>query len=235
MTYRGSLRTRGATRFQVAATSRARDDLDLAAQGITGAYVCYEAQGVRLAQGHLVSPRWVLWTPIVEAPRTDLELTAFGAPPRPRAQKTTRHKGITRVDVVAGLRPNGTRRRASHGYMARVVWQKQRTMKWFSDARHGDRLGALTAALAWRDATEQALGKPRTEQMVIGTARTNTGLVGIAERSSGPRGRRVFEVTWRTVDGKTQRTSYSIDKHGRRRALARAKHMRRVREQARLG
>lgn len=154
---------------------------------------------------------------------------------QPRSAKTTRHKGITRVDVMAGHHPDGRRRRASHGYMARVIWQGKIYIKWFADARHGDRLGAFVAAVEWRNQQEQRVGKPRTEVLVIGKARTNTGLVGIAERIRGPQHRPVIEVTWRTVTGRGRRTTYSITKYGRRGALARAKAKRRREERARHG
>lgn len=231
--YLGSVRRRGEHQFRVGATSMDRAGLDMLALQHAQSFVIFEAQGVRLATGHLVGPRWVLWE-VAPQPVVELEFTAPLLAP-PRRPKTTRHKGITRVDVEGGIRPNGTRRRASHGYMARVVWQGHRYIKWFSDRRHGDRLGALTAALDWRDAQERSLGKPRTNLPVVGKANTNTGLVGIREQRSGPRGLREFEVTWRTLDGRTRRTSYSIAKHGRHGALARAKAKRRHEEAARIG
>jgi hypothetical protein len=47
-------------------------------------------------------------------------------------------------------------------------------MKFFSDKKYGDRLGALTAALEWRDQTERELGKPRSEEPVISPTPTST-------------------------------------------------------------
>lgn len=128
--------------------------------------------------------------------------------------KTTKHKGITRIDHPA---------KRTFGYFVRVTWNKQRRSKFFSDSVYGDRLAALAAAIEWRNATERELGKPRTERQVIGVARTSTGIVGV--RRTIKDGREVYEATWR--DGnRIRRTSYSIAKHGERRALALARRAR---------
>ncbi len=134
-------------------------------------------------------------------------------PPRLRP-KTTKHKGITRIDHPA---------KRTFGYFVRVTWNKQRRSKFFSDSVYGDRLAALGAALAWRDQTERELGKPRTERQVIGVSRTSTGIVGV--RRAIKDGREVYEATWRE-GGRIKRTSYSIAKHGEKRALALARRAR---------
>ncbi len=130
--------------------------------------------------------------------------------------KRTRHKGIMRFD-------HPTKR--TFGFFVRVQWSGQRRSKFFSDGKHGDRLGALAAALAWRDEAERELGKPRTEEHIIGVLRTTTGIVGV-RRATRDDGADVYEATWR-ADGKTRRTSYSIRKHGPRRALTLARQARR--------
>lgn len=128
--------------------------------------------------------------------------------------KTTKHKGITRIDHPA---------KRTFGYFVRVTWNKQRRSKFFSDSVYGDRLAALGAALEWRNEIEKELGKPRTERQVIGVSRTSTGIVGV--RRTVKDGREVYEATWR--DGnRIKRTSYSIAKHGERRALALARRAR---------
>ncbi|WP_129627701.1 AP2/ERF family transcription factor [Candidatus Oscillochloris fontis] len=135
--------------------------------------------------------------------------------------KTTKHKGITRIDHPA---------KRTFGYFVRVTWNKQRRSKFFSDSVHGDRLAALSAALDWRNEAERELGKPRTERQVIGVSRTSTGIVGV--RRTVKDGREVYEATWR--DGqRIRRTSYSIAKHGERRALALARRAREKFEKAR--
>lgn len=134
-------------------------------------------------------------------------------PPRLRP-KTTKHKGITRIDHPA---------KRTFGYFVRVTWNKQRRSKFFSDSVYGDRLAALGAALEWRNLAERELGKPRTERQVIGVSRTSTGIVGV--RRTVKDGRDVYEATWRE-DGRIRRTSYSIAKHGERRALSLARRAR---------
>lgn len=134
-------------------------------------------------------------------------------PPRLRP-KTTRYKGITRIDHPA---------KRTFGYFVRVTWNKQRRSKFFSDSVHGDRLAALGTAIEWRNAAERELGKPRTERQVIGVSRTSTGIVGV--RRTRKDGREVYEATWREGN-RIRRTSYSIAKHGERRALALARRAR---------
>jgi hypothetical protein len=135
--------------------------------------------------------------------------------------KTTKHKGITRIDHPA---------KRTFGYFVRVTWNKQRRSKFFSDSVYGDRLAALSVALEWRNEAERELGKPRTERQVIGVSRTSTGIVGV--RRTLKDGRDVYEATWR--DGnRIRRTSYSIAKHGERRALSLARRAREKYEKAR--
>jgi hypothetical protein len=134
-------------------------------------------------------------------------------PPRLRP-KTTRYKGITRIDHPA---------KRTFGYFVRVTWNKQRRSKFFSDSVYGDRLAALSAAIEWRHAAERELGKPRTERQVIGVSRTSTGIVGV--RRTLKDGREVYEATWREGN-RIRRTSYSIAKHGERRALMLARRAR---------
>ncbi|WP_322819890.1 AP2/ERF family transcription factor [Chloroflexus sp.] len=150
---------------------------------------------------------------LLSAPTTPVVADTKKLPARLRP-KTTKHKGITRIDHPA---------KRTFGYFVRVIWNKQRRSKFFSDSVYGDRLAALAAAIEWRNATERELGKPRTERQVIGVARTSTGIVGV--RRTIKDGREVYEATWR--DGnRIRRTSYSIAKHGERRALALARRAR---------
>ncbi|NTU84021.1 MAG: AP2 domain-containing protein, partial [Chloroflexales bacterium] len=140
-----------------------------------------------------------------------------------REDKKTRHKGLTRCDYPE---------RHMVGYMVRVAWIGQRRQKFFADAKHGVRLCALAEALSWRDQQERELGKPRTEQLVIGKAASNTGIPGVTRliRAGHP----ILQVTW-YEDGRQRRTSISIEKHGERAALALARRIRADAEQRRLG
>jgi hypothetical protein len=118
------------------------------------------------------------------------------------------------------------------GYMVRVTWCGERRQAFFSDAKHGDRLGALAAALEWRDQVERELGKPRTEQQVIGTAGSNTGVLGVTRLMR--EGHPAFQVSW-YENGRIRRTSISIAKHGETEALRMARQLRERVENQRLG
>jgi hypothetical protein len=131
--------------------------------------------------------------------------------------RTVNHKNITRIDHPA---------KRTFGYFVRICWKGERRSKFFSDKRHGDRLGALDAALQWRNQVEKEMGKPRTEHQVVGLSRRNTtGVLGVRRRVKG--GYPVFEVHWRGEDGRTHRTSVSIDRYGEKEAFRRAKQLRR--------
>jgi hypothetical protein len=181
-------------------------------------------------------PCWVVWRPATADPPLPIavdEAVAGEAPappataaprrPGPRAlPRTAKHKNLTRIEAGEKNRP---------GYLVRVRWQQQSRGKFFADAAHGDRLGALAAALAWRDQVEQELGKPRTSVNVVGAAASNTGLVGITRTSKD--GHPVFQVTW-YEDGRQRRRVFNIDRLGERRALAAAKKLRADTARARL-
>ena len=142
---------------------------------------------------------------------------------RRREDKQVQHKGLTRCDYPE---------RHMVGYMVRVTWAGVRRQKFFADNKHGDRLGALAAALDWRNQQERELGKPRTERLIFGKATSNTGIPGVTRliRAGHP----VLQVTW-YENGRQRRTSISIDKHGERAALALARRIRAEAEQRRLG
>jgi hypothetical protein len=65
-------------------------------------------------------------------------------------------KGIVRIDDD---------RKNIHGFFVRVMWMGENHRKFFSDSVHDD---PLEEAISWRDETERALGKPRTEQWIRG-------------------------------------------------------------------
>ena len=82
----------------------------------------------------------------------------------------------------------------------------------------GGREAALAAALAWRNAKERELGKPRTERLVKGhDATSNTGIIGVARVTI--QGRPYFRALWRDADGKMRRRWFSIDDLGEQQAL----------------
>jgi hypothetical protein len=109
------------------------------------------------------------------------------------------------------------------GYQVRVIWKRQRRQAFFADAAHGDRLGALAAALDWRDQMERELGKPRTEQLINNAPLSNTGVEGISQTLRA--GLPILQVTW-YEGGQMRRTSISVTKHGEAEAMRMAKQIR---------
>jgi hypothetical protein len=135
-----------------------------------------------------------------------------------------RHKNLTRFDHP---------KKNTFGYFVRIQWKGEKHHKFFSDRVYGDRLGALTAALEWRDATERTLAKPRTDRQVIGfSSRNKSGVVGVRRMLKA--GRDVYEATWMDAHGRVGRTSFSIARHGEKRAFRLAVRARQLHEKARL-
>jgi hypothetical protein len=142
---------------------------------------------------------------------------------QPKWCKATRHKNISRLDYEP---------KRMHGYWVRIQWQGEKHAKFFSDHFYGDALAALDAAIEWRNKTEKAIGKPRTERLVIGAARTsNTGVVGV--RRLRENHTEYFEATWVAESGKMGRTRFSIAKHGEKKALRQAIKARQAHERQR--
>ena len=134
------------------------------------------------------------------------------------------HKNLTRFDHP---------KKNTFGYFVRIQWKGEKHHKFFSDRVYGDRLGALTAALEWRDATERMLSKPRTDRQVVGfSSRNKSGVVGV--RRMLKQGRDVYEATWMDAHGRVGRTSFSIARHGEKRAFRLAVRARQLHEKARL-
>ncbi len=230
--------------------SAEREALDILAARIPDAYVAWEGNNVTLVGGQRVRGRFILWVPQNRNQLPDdQELTPPAVSPanRHRAQRKKaplsaaatapseaiadesaveapdKHKSITRIDHPA---------KRTFGYFVRVTWKKQTRSKFFSDRKCGGRLAALHCAIEWRDAIEQEFGKPRSERVVIGSARNSTGVVGV--RRMVKEGSEVFEVTWRKPGNRVGRTSFSIAKHGEERAFELAARERRRREEERL-
>ncbi|MCG8347393.1 MAG: AP2 domain-containing protein [Chloroflexales bacterium] len=221
-----NLRTFNGQTFLLDAHSPNRIPLDALAERTEGAMVTWEEDGLILRDGTPVGPRYALWVPVSTPSFTNTspDLAAFASfpneppPPAPapepkskRRPKTVKYKSITRIDHPA---------KRTHGYFVRVQWAGERRSKFFSDKKCGDRLSALADAISWRDATEQELGKPRTERQVVGKARNDTGIVGVRRRKKG--GKEVFEATWVVEGNRLGRTSFSIEKHGEKGALKKA-------------
>lgn len=72
------------------------------------------------------------------------------------------YKGISRIEQEPSGKGNSRRGRTA-GWYARIWWQREEHSKYFGDATYGGRDKALAEAVAWRNAKEVELGKPRTE------------------------------------------------------------------------
>ena len=123
---------------------------------------------------------------------------------------------ITRIDITpSGEHP---RRHPTHGWQVRHRRDGQRLSKFFADARHQGREGALDAAIAYRDALFASLSpaEPRPRK-----AWSNTGVVGLSvrEKTEGVRPKLYVQLNWMDVEGKRRASSYSVEKWGLRRAL----------------
>ncbi len=127
------------------------------------------------------------------------------------AQKQNPAKGISRYD---------NDRKRMHGWQARVQWEGQAAYKRFSDKSHGGPEEALAAAIEWRDETEHAFGKPRTERWIRSSQK------GVHLEVDG-HGKESFAATWSPKPGVTEKTRFSVSKYGRREAKRRAQELRR--------
>jgi hypothetical protein len=130
-------------------------------------------------------------------------------------------KGVTRIDDPG---------RHGVGWYARVVFRGKTHSKYFADGAHRGTAAAFQKALAWRNAKEKELGKPRTDRLLPSTStRSRTGVSGVYQSKQS------FVVAWSPATGKIRREFVSIRKYGRREALRRAIELRRRRERSVYG
>jgi hypothetical protein len=144
------------------------------------------------------------------------------------------HKGISRIDQPE---------RKTHGWYVRVRFNGTQRAKFFSDESHGGREEALEKAVRYRNRTEQDLGKPRTDRLVIASnPRNRSGIMGVQRKTKivkTPTGERaiknVYEVSWNPEPGRLCRTWVSIDEYGEEAALRKACAIRREKEREMFG
>lgn len=171
--------------------------------------------------------RWYFEELTAEPPKKQEPIIAIEHPiPDPQPPPATvkvRRVGISKKTKHKGIYRHNDPDRVLTGYYASVRWKGKQYDKFFGDSACGGRLAAIDAAIEWRNQTEKEIGKPRTEKRVVGITRpTNTGHPGVT-RITRRSGNEVFSVAWRDADGTQRRTSYSIAKHGERRAFSLAK------------
>ncbi len=134
---------------------------------------------------------------------------ASGAP-----QRELHH--ITRIDIEpSDAYPN---RHPTHGWQVRARRDGKRLSKFFADAKHDDRDGALESAKTYRD---QLLSDMPDSPQKPRKAWSNTGVVGLSvrEKDEGAKPRQYVQLNWMDASGKRKAASFSVEKWGLRRAL----------------
>jgi hypothetical protein len=123
---------------------------------------------------------------------------------------------ITRIDIEPSeAYPN---RHPTHGWQVRARRDGKRLSKFFADAKHDGKDGALRAAKVYRD---QLLSDMPDSPQKPRKAWSNTGVVGLSvrEKSEGAKPRLYVQLNWIDAEGKRRAASYSVEKWGLRRAL----------------
>ena len=132
------------------------------------------------------------------------------------ARRKLQAKGVARIDDPG---------RHGVGWYARVTFRGKTHSKYFADGVHGGKGRAFDRAVEWRDATEKALGKPRTDRMLPGTSsRSHTGVAGVYKS------RNSYVVAWMPEEGELRREFVNITRYGEAEAFRRAVELRRKRE-----
>ena len=132
----------------------------------------------------------------------------------PGAQRELHH--IPRIDIEPS--EAYPRRHPTHGWQVRARRDGKRLSKFFADAKHGGREGALEAAKVHRD--QLLSDMPDTPQKPR-KAWSNTGVIGLSvrEKDEGSKPRLYVQLNWIDTEGKRRAASYSVEKWGLRRAL----------------
>ena len=133
-----------------------------------------------------------------------------------------KHKDIARIDQ---------KEKRTHGWYVRVRYLGKTHSKFFSDGKCGGRYSSLLSALAWRDETVTKLGKQRTDKHIVTVSNPSTGVVGVRLNAKLNR----YEVSCVNTSGKQGKTSVSINRHGKDKALEIACAIRKQKEAERLG
>lgn len=132
-----------------------------------------------------------------------------------------KHKDVARIDQVS---------KKTFGWYVRVRFNGVIHSKLFSDFLHGGRDQSLLAAINWRNAKEREIGKPRTDRNIVTLSSRDTGIVGVRLNKKLNR----YEASWVSPQGKQGKTSISIQKHGKEKALKIACEKRQEKEKERL-
>jgi hypothetical protein len=139
-----------------------------------------------------------------------------------------RMKSIARIDQERKYKTtkNKWAKKTTRGWYVQVAWNKKKYTKFFSDTKFGGERGALKEAVAWRDATEQKIGKPQVTDTVVHPKLRSEGSRSPSITLISKDGRPAYQVFWIDDEGKYGRTSISINKWGKRGAKERAEEIR---------
>lgn len=114
------------------------------------------------------------------------------------------------------------------GWFVQVRFRNKTYRKFFSDDKYRGVQESYNAAVAWRNAKEDEIGKPRSAR-TIRPKSTRAGRTGVRYREKkytradgSVSVRKVFEVSWCPEPGKSSRTEISIDRWGEKTAYERA-------------
>ena len=144
------------------------------------------------------------------------------------------HRGISRIDSPT---------KKMHGWYVRVRFNKQSKARFIPDKLYGGKEAALATAVELRNAFERTLGRPRTDQQVVGNGSRNpAGVVGVRRAVRKYKGKdgvvylnEAYEVTWNAGRERRGRTRVSIKKHGELIAFRMACAIRREKERQMYG
>jgi hypothetical protein len=135
-------------------------------------------------------------------------------------QHLPKTKGLSRIDEPGG---HGV------GWYARVKFRGKTHSRYFADGAHNGKMNAFKKAVAWRNAKERELGKPRTDRVVPSGRKSGRGVVGVYQSKKS------YVVAWSPSPGTVRRAFVSISRYGRAEALRRAVELRRRHERAIYG
>jgi hypothetical protein len=141
------------------------------------------------------------------------------------ARKKKVMTGISRIDSGS-----------THGWFVRGYRNGKTYSKLFSDRKIGGKANALKLAKAYRDELNEELElipkTPRRRRIVVSDSRNTTGELGVSRTvKKGPNGTKhdTYSVSWRPTPGVQKCTSFSIKKHGEKKAFKLAVDFRRAR------
>ena len=130
-------------------------------------------------------------------------------------RRKTRNKGISRIDSGS-----------THGWFVRGYKNGKTHSKLFSDRKCGGKGKAQNLARQYRDELYERLeaipNKPRGRRIVYRDSRNTTGVLGVCRTSKRGTNGNVndcYSVSWRPEPGVQKCTSFSIRKHGEKKAF----------------